>query len=49
VSSDNGMYFGFYTGEIYRGLSLYIMYKQHGPGYDMYAGTVIPDHAEASL
>lgn len=49
VSNDNGMAFGFYTGECLRGLGTYLMYKKHGAGYDMYRGTAIPDHAEAVL
>lgn len=49
VESDNGMYFGFYTGEAYRALGLYIMYKKHGAGYDMYVDCTIPDHKKGSL
>lgn len=33
---NNGMYFGFYSGEIMRGLGLYLMYKQKGPKSDIY-------------
>lgn len=29
--NDNGMYFGFWGGEIMRGLGLYAIYKRHGP------------------
>ncbi|MCG8709296.1 phage tail protein [Brenneria sp. 4F2] len=49
VASDNGMAFGFYSGEIFRGLGLYLTYKQHGAGYDIYSATAIPDHATASV
>lgn len=49
VSSDNGMFFGFYTGEIYRGLAMYMTYKKHGAGFDIYADSAIPDHISASL
>lgn len=34
---NNGMFFGFWSGEIYRGLGLYMMYKRLQPGDDMYA------------
>ena len=27
LGTDNGMFFGFWSGEILRGLSLYVMYK----------------------
>lgn len=33
---NNGMYFGFYAGEIMRGLGLYMLYKRLGVGGDMY-------------
>lgn len=46
---NNGMFFGFYTGEILRGLSLYIMYKTHGAGYDMYKNMSIPSHDDAVI
>jgi len=36
VSSDNGMYFGFWGGEIMRGLGLYVIYKKHGPVANFY-------------
>lgn len=49
ASNDNGMYFGFYTGEIYRGLGMYVMYKKHGVGYNIYENCAIVDHTEASL
>ncbi|WP_269914781.1 hypothetical protein [Acinetobacter sp. HY1485] len=48
-SSDNGMYFGFYTGEILRGLALYMMCRQGGSGFDMYQACAISDHKVASL
>lgn len=47
--TDNGMAFGFYTGEIFRGLAMYMMYKEFGPGYDIYKDSAIPSHATASL
>ena len=46
---DNGMAYGFYSGEVFRGLALYLMLRQHGRGWDMYAETAIPEHAAASL
>lgn len=49
VSGDNGMSFGFYTGECFRGLSLYIIYKNHGIGYDFYQDLAVPDHFKASI
>lgn len=30
LSSDNGMFFGFWAGEILRGLGMYILYKERG-------------------
>lgn len=48
-SSDNGMAFGFYSGEIFRGLALYMLLRSHGAGFDMYSETTIPDHAVASI
>lgn len=48
-SSDNGMAFGFYTGEAMRAMGLYIMYKEHGAGVDIYRDLAIPDHTTASL
>ena len=48
-SSDNGMAFGFYTGEIFRGLGMYILYKTYGLDYDIYSEVAIPDHETASL
>ena len=47
--TDNGMAFGFYTGEIFRGLAIYMMYKEFGPGYDMYQDSAIPNHATAVI
>lgn len=37
VDSDNGMFFGFWAGEILRGLGLYILYKTGRPGEDIFA------------
>lgn len=34
---NNGMFFGFWSGEILRALGLYLMYKTKNPGDDMYA------------
>lgn len=36
LSTGNGMYFGFWGGEIMRGLGLYAIYKQNGPVADFY-------------
>lgn len=47
--TDNGMAFGFYTGEIFRGLGLYMLYKQFGPGYDIYRECAISDHTAAVI
>ncbi|WXH65939.1 tail protein [Salmonella phage SeKF_80] len=33
---NNGMFFGFWSGEILRGLGLYLMYKEMNPGDNMY-------------
>lgn len=33
---NNGMYFGFYSGEILRGLGLYLLYKEKGELGDIY-------------
>lgn len=49
VENDNGMYFGFYTGESLRGLGLYIIYKKYGAGYDMYSECALSNHADACL
>lgn len=35
-SENNGMFFGFWAGEIFRGLGLYLMYKTRQPGADLY-------------
>jgi hypothetical protein len=48
-SSDNGMAFGFYTGEVFRGLALYMLLRSRGAGFDMYSATAIPNHAAASI
>lgn len=47
--TDNGMAFGFYTGEIYRALGMFMLYKEHGPLYDIYRDTAIPNHATAVI
>lgn len=36
LNNDNGMFFGFWAGEILRGLGLYITYKTHGVGANIY-------------
>lgn len=36
LGTDNGMYFGFWGGEIMRALSMYIIYKKHGKVADFY-------------
>jgi hypothetical protein len=41
LGTDNGMFFGFWAGEILRGLSLYIQYRTHGPGANIY-GAPLP-------
>lgn len=33
---SNGMFFGFWAGEILRGLSIYLLYKTKKPGADLY-------------
>lgn len=38
VGTDNGMFFGFWAGEILRGLGLYIQYRNLGAGADIYSG-----------
>ncbi|HHS7556225.1 TPA: phage tail protein [Salmonella enterica] len=48
-TTDNGQAFGFYTGEAMRALGLYMLYKQHGAGYDFYRDLAVPDHTTASL
>lgn len=37
VDSDNGMFFGFWAGEIMRGLGLYVLYKTGRPGEDIFS------------
>lgn len=49
ADSDNGMAFGFYTGEIYRCLGMYMMYKQFGAGYNIYKECVISNHSQAVI
>jgi len=41
LGTDNGMFFGFWAGEILRGLSLYIQYRTHGAGANIY-GAPLP-------
>lgn len=48
-TTDNGQAFGFYTGEAMRAIGLYLLYKEHGPGHDIYRDLAIPDHTTASL
>ena len=36
LGTDNGMFFGFWAGEILRGLGLYILYRNFGPGANIY-------------
>lgn len=36
LGTDNGMFFGFWAGEILRGLGLYILYRNLGPGANIY-------------
>ena len=49
LDSDNGMAFGFYSGEIFRGLSLYVIYRKHGAGYNMFSRAALSDANDASL
>lgn len=37
LGTDNGMFFGFWSGEVMRGLGLYILYKTTRPGEDIFA------------
>lgn len=37
LGTDNGMFFGFWAGEILRGLGLYVLYKTTRPGEDIFA------------
>lgn len=46
---NNGMAFGFYTGEIYRGYALYMLFKTNGPMFSMYSNCIISDHSEATI
>ena len=48
-SSDNGMAFGFYTGEALRALGLYITYKTYGANTNIYQDLAIPEHESAVL
>lgn len=36
LGTDNGMFFGFWAGEILRGLGMYILYKQLGPNASIF-------------
>ncbi|WP_339475283.1 toprim domain-containing protein [Pseudomonas sp. RL_5y_Pfl2_69] len=36
LGTDNGMFFGFWAGEILRGLGLYVLYRNLGPGANIY-------------
>jgi hypothetical protein len=40
LGTDNGMFFGFWAGEILRGLGLYIQYRTLGVGANIYGGPV---------
>jgi hypothetical protein len=48
-TTDNGQAFGFYTGEAMRAIGLYLLYKEHGAGHDIYHDLAIPNHTTASL
>lgn len=37
LGTDNGMFFGFWAGEILRGLSMYILLKELGPGASIFS------------
>ena len=37
LGTDNGMFFGFWAGEIMRGLSMYILLKELGPGASIFS------------
>ena len=49
LKGGNGMAYGFYTGEIFRGLSTYILYRKHGAGYNMFARCKLHDWRDATL
>lgn len=49
LSGGNGMAFGFYTGEIFRGMGAYVLYHRYGVGHNMFAHCALPDHTVASL
>ena len=36
LGTDNGMFFGFWAGEILRGLGMYVLLKQLGPGASIF-------------
>jgi len=40
LGTDNGMFFGFWAGEILRGLGLYILYRNLGPGTNIYGASM---------
>lgn len=48
-SSDNGMAFGFYSGEAFRALGLYVTYKTYGANANIYRDLAISDHSQAVL
>lgn len=48
-SSDNGMAFGFYSGEAFRALGLYVTYKTYGANANIYRDLAITDHSQAVL
>ncbi|WP_179121966.1 hypothetical protein, partial [Salmonella enterica] len=48
-SSDNGMAYGFYTGEVLRALGLYVTYKTYGANANIYRDLSITDHSQAVL
>lgn len=43
LGTDNGMFFGFWSGEILRGMALYLLTKQMNVGDDMYNLIIKPD------
>lgn len=45
-NGTNGMAYGFHTGELLRGMGLYIMYRNHGSGYNIFdMGELTTDQA----
>lgn len=49
LTGGNGMAFGFYTGEIFRGLGAYILYRKHGVGHNIFARGRLSDYRDATL